>query len=140
MYLEFLMDIIMACVTLVSLFWFGQMSNNIQTTIQTRHQCISTMGQYENKSLEELRFQNYASKTIDPPEQQQALRNSVMDTDLSFGKPTINTVNFSFFGGASSVTSTLPSNNLDFKCFIQYFILVPKGVLFVLNSFQLRFP
>ena len=93
------------------------MRNNIQTIIQTRHQCISTMGQYENQSLEELRFQNSASKTIDPPEQQQALRNSVMDTGLTFGKPTINTVD-SFSRGASSTTSTTPSNNFDFKCFI----------------------
>lgn len=36
------------------------MKNNVQTTINTHHQCITCMKEYDNKSLEELRFEDYS--------------------------------------------------------------------------------
>ncbi len=35
------------------------MKNNVSTNINTHHQCISCMKEYENKSLEELRYEDY---------------------------------------------------------------------------------
>ena len=37
------------------------MKNNVATTINTHHQCITCMKEYENKSLEELRFEDYVA-------------------------------------------------------------------------------
>jgi nuclear pore complex protein Nup98-Nup96 len=45
--------------------------NGVTTSINTLHQCITAMKEYETKSLEELRFEDYQAKRKYPQQQQQ---------------------------------------------------------------------
>ena len=60
--------------------------NNVSQTINTLHQCITAMKEYEAKSIEELRFEDYQAKRKYPQQQPQ--------TQSAFGT--------SFFGGTTT--------------------------------------
>ncbi|XP_023223546.1 nuclear pore complex protein Nup98-Nup96-like [Centruroides sculpturatus] len=91
------------------------MKNGVSTNINTRHQCITCMKEYENKSLEELRVEDYVANRKGPQGGNIGAFGSTGQASL-FGTPA-STSTFSFgttqnkplFGGTS--TSSFGSTN-----------------------------
>ncbi len=102
------------------------MKNNIQTTINTHHQCITCMKEYENKSLEELRMEDYAAGRKGPTPGAQPAgglfgASSTPQTGFGFGQPQQQKP---LFGAPST------SNNFTLSCiFISPFIFSFQQVL-----------
>ncbi|KAK7096689.1 nuclear pore complex protein Nup98-Nup96-like [Littorina saxatilis] len=89
--------------------------SGVTTNINTRHQCITAMKEYENKSMEELRMEDYtanrkgkqagtATSFFSQPAPQAT---QAGNTGFSFGQPAAaSTGGFSSFGSGGTVTST----------------------------------
>ncbi|XP_055893194.1 nuclear pore complex protein Nup98-Nup96-like isoform X2 [Biomphalaria glabrata] len=103
------------------------MKSGITTNISTRHQCITAMKEYENKSLEELRFEDYnanrkAKQAGAPstgslfgqaqPTQPAASTGFVFGSGLTTGLQQSSTTGFGAFGStnSSSAASTFSTN------------------------------
>lgn len=70
------------------------MKGGVSTNISTRHQCITCMKEYENKSLEELRVEDYAANRKGPQTGMSGF-GTTGQTGL-FGQPAASTSAFSF--------------------------------------------
>lgn len=77
------------------------MKGGVSTNISTRHQCITCMKEYENKSLEELRVEDYAANRKGPQSGGMSGFGATGQTGL-FGQPAASTSAFSFGGTTQS--------------------------------------
>ncbi|KAL3880568.1 hypothetical protein ACJMK2_032799, partial [Sinanodonta woodiana] len=68
--------------------------NGVTTNINTKHQCITAMAEYENKSIEELRLEDYTANRMG---KQQQAGGSLFGTT-----PATQTTGFNFGGAGSS--------------------------------------
>lgn len=75
------------------------MKNGTQTTIQTKHMCITAMKAYESKSLEELRIDDYIAN-----------RRAPTTTSGLFGSSTSTNTGTSIFGSTSAKPSLFGSS------------------------------
>lgn len=76
--------------------------NGAQTTINTNHQCVTAMKEYESKSLEELRFEDYQANRKFPQTQSQFSSSNIFSTTGSTS---------SGFGGSNLFGSTTTQAN-----------------------------
>lgn len=70
------------------------------TTVSTRHCCISTMKEYENKSLEELRYEDYLANRKGRP-QGAGVFGQTQPTASPFGAPSTSTATGGLFGSTT---------------------------------------
>ncbi|XP_035208870.1 nuclear pore complex protein Nup98-Nup96-like, partial [Stegodyphus dumicola] len=71
------------------------MKGGVSTSIGTRHQCITCMKEYENKSLEELRVEDYAANRKGGTATAMGFGTPTQQPNL-FGTPAASTSGFSF--------------------------------------------
>lgn len=83
--------------------------NGNNQSINTRHQCITCMKEYENKSLEELRYEDYQANRKGNTSTMPMFGSSTNQTSNLFGTPSTSAVSFNTNQPTNSLFNTKPA-------------------------------